>query len=80
MIRLTLADGTRIHVNPATISYLQPLPEAGDDKEQAKTKVVLVSGESLSVREAQGRVLVVAGFVPSGPKKKKEPETGGSDE
>ena len=75
MIRLTLSDGTRIHVNPNTISYVQPLPiTKSGDREQPKTKVVLMGGESLSVREAQGRILAAAGFGPTRRRKEEEPE------
>ena len=62
MIRLSLADGTRVDVNPAAIAYTQLLPEAaGDDKDQAKTKVVLITGETLSVRQAPGQILKLLG-------------------
>ena len=79
MIKLTLSDGTRIHVNPAGISYLQPLPdsETTGDKEQPKTKVVLMSGECLSVLQTPNRILAAAG---DGRKKKKEHDNNGADE
>ena len=85
MIRLTLADGTRIHVNPAVISYIQPLPEtdAAASKEQPKTKVVLVSGETFSVRQPQNQILAATGVERKRRKKHEgedEGETEASDE
>ena len=81
MIRLTLADGTRIHVNPAVISYIQQLPEtdAPAAKEQPKTKVVLIGGESFSVRQPQNQILAATGFETRRQKKKKDRAEGDAD-
>lgn len=81
MIKLTLGDGTRIIVNPAAIAYMQSLPDIkSGDKEQPRTKVALMTGESFSVRQGAGQILVAAGFAPAGQKGAKEHEPGASEE
>lgn len=82
MIKLSIADGSRIHINPAAIAYIQSLPDvaAGGDKKQAKTKVVLMTGESLSVRQASGQILIAAGFAPPKPGRAKVSESDASGE
>ena len=70
MIRMLLADGRKIHVNPSAIAYLEQLPESGDEKDQPKTKIVLITGDAVMVRQGTGQILVAAGFVT--PKKHKD--------
>jgi len=74
MIRLSIADGSRIHLNPAAIAYIQSLPDTGGDKTQPRTKVVLLTGETLSVRQPPGQVLIAAGFAPPKSAKAKAPD------
>lgn len=72
MIRLFLSDGRRIHVNPVAIAYLEQLPEPKEgDKEQPRTKIVLMTGDSVLVRQGPGQILVAAGYATS--KKDQEP-------
>ena len=76
MIKLTLADGSKVHMNPGAIIYMQALPEANPaDKEQPRAKVVLVTGESLLVRQGTGQILVAAGLATPKGAKGREAET-----
>lgn len=79
MIRLSLADGRKIHVNPAAIAYVEQLPDPpGEDKEQPRTKIVLTTGDSVLVRQGTGQILVAAGWATS--KRDKERHDDASDE
>jgi uncharacterized protein YlzI (FlbEa/FlbD family) len=66
MIRLLLVDGTAVHVNPDSIAYMQRLP---DEKAQKQTKVVLLTGEPLHVRQAPDQILVAMGEKTKGKRK-----------
>jgi hypothetical protein len=60
MVRLSLADGTRVHVNKDAIAYMQRIG-ANDDKESARTRLVFLSGQDLSVRQVPEQVLKAMG-------------------
>jgi hypothetical protein len=60
MVRLSLADGTRVHLNKDAIAYMQRIG-ANDDKASARTKVVFLSGQELSVRQVPEQVLKAMG-------------------
>lgn len=80
MIRLFLADGRRIHVNPTAIAYLEQLPEVEgkDDKDQPRTKIVLTTGDAVMVRQGPGQILVAAGL--AAPRGKKDGKESGEHE
>lgn len=80
MIKLTLADGSRIDLNPNAIAYMQRLPDSkgSEDKEQPKTRIVLMSGEALQVRQLPASILVATGE--RSPKHEKGGKAKGADE
>ena len=81
MIRLSLADGTRIHLNPAAICYIEQLADLKTgDKDQARTKIVLMTGEALSVRQTPYQILMAAGGAVPIRKKIEASEADESDE